>query len=371
MNIENQAHAAEPDQTSSAATLLDDPRPDLNDTEELSDWLLKRYMVSHWDNQLVQRLKMVLKRDGEGNILPEPKRFQNETMGIAVTAPARDGKSFLVQQVLSKVIGEKIDVDKCGPSILYCRLRSEATVKGVYEDICRKTGVTKFPSQMTRAQANDFATVRLKLKGIKIVILDEVHNVLSRAEPVNLFLKTFLQDGGGFCLITIGTGKLHDFIYKDPKNDELAGRLLDFQLEPFSRSDTVDMIGKAIRQFASDAGIKLGRSITSDAYISDRVYDGCKGSYGRCMRLIVMSVIHAREEGVPALDIEDFRSVFDIAFKSFNPVNPFEFSGWGNGANSVEEAGETNSADLLFDDGHPEIPAKKKSRKKAVKVAKS
>ena len=142
MNIENQTASSEFDQTLSTAALLDDPRPDLNDTAELSKWLLRRYMVSDWDNQLVKRLEMVLCRDSEGNILPEPKRFQNETMGIAVTAPAREGKSFLVQQVLPKVLGEKIDVDKCGPSILYCRLRSAATVKGVYEDICRKTGLT-------------------------------------------------------------------------------------------------------------------------------------------------------------------------------------------------------------------------------------
>ena len=370
MNIENQTLAAEPDQTRSAALLQDDPRPDLNDIAKLSDWLLERYMVSNWDNQLVQRLEMVLKRDGEGNILPEPKRFQNETMGIAVTAPAREGKSFLVQQVLAKVLGEKIDVDKCGPSILYCRLRSAATVKGVYEDICRKTGLTKFPSQMTRPQANDLATARLKLRGIKIIILDEVHHILNNSEPVNLFLKTLLQDSGGFCLITIGTGKLRDFIYKDPKNDELAGRLLDFELEPFSRSDTVDMIGKAIRQFASDAGIELGRAITSDPYFYDRVYDGCKGSYGRCMRLIVMSVIRAKEEGATALDIEDFRSVFDITLKSFNPLNPFEFTGWSDGSNADEESGETNSADVLFDDRQPETPAKKKGRKTAVKGGK-
>lgn len=368
MNIESQAHAVEPDQTPSAAAILDDPRPDLNDTPELSRWLLRRYMVSNWDNQLVERLKMVLCRDGEGNILSEPKRFQNETMGIAVTAPAREGKSFLVQQVLPKVLGEKIDVDKCGPSILYCRLRSAATVKGVYEDICRKTGLTKFPSQMTRPQANDLATARLKLRGIKIIILDEVHHILNNSEPVNLFLKTFLQDSGGFCLITIGTGKLHDFIYNDPKNDELAGRLLDFKLEPFSRTDTVDMIGKAIRQFASDADIKLGKSVVNDPYFSDRVYDGCKGSYGRCMRLIVMSVIHAREDGATSLDIEDFRSVFDITFKSFNPLNPFEFSGWGDGMGTVERGGDTNSADLLFDHGQPEIQNKKKSQKRASKV---
>ncbi|KIN72867.1 ATP-binding protein [Sulfitobacter guttiformis] len=364
MNIESQALAAEPDQTPSSAVMLDDPRPGLNDTAELSDWLLKRYMVSNWDNQLVQRLEMVLKRDEDGNILSEPKRFQNETMGIAVTAPAREGKSFLVQQVLSKVLDEEIDVDKCGPSILYCRLRTDATVKGVYKDICAKTGFTTFPAQMTRAQANELATHRLKLKGIKIVILDEVHNLLKPSEPVNLFLKTFLQDGGGYCLITIGTTKLRSFIYDDPQNDELAGRLLDFQLEAFPRSDTVSMIGKAIQQLASDAGLKLNPTVSSDPYFSDRVYDGCKGSYGRCMRLIATSVVRAKEDGAVALDIEDFKATFELTFKHYNPVNPFEFPGWVDGTSA-----EADTSEVLFDNSQSDFRAKNKGRRVNKKVA--
>ena len=92
--------------------------------------------------------------------------------------------------------------------------------------------------------------------------------------------------------------------------------------------------------------------------------------YGRCMRLIVMSVIRAKEEGAIALDIEDFRSVFDIKLKNYNPLNPFEFTGWSDGAKTFEKSGETNPADVLFDDRQPETTAKKKGRKTAVKGGK-
>lgn len=348
--------------------LLGDNHATPNEPDGFSDWLLNRYMVSDWDNQLVQRLALVLKRDADGKFLSDPKRFQNETMGISVTAPAREGKSFLVQKVLSKVLNEEINEEKCGPSILYCRLRTDATVKGVYMDICRKTGFDKFPAQLTRAQANELATHRLKMKGIKIVILDEVHNLLKPSEPVNLFLKTFMQDGGGYCLITIGTPKLHRFIYEDPQNDELAGRLLDFQLQAFPRSVTIRMVGEAIRQLAHDAGLRLSQTVRSDPYFSDRVYEGCKGSYGRCMRLIAMSVLHAKEEGANELDINDFRSVFDLTLKPFNPINPFEFSGWVTGVNAAKDAVETNSSDILFDETQPEVPLKKKGLRKTKKV---
>lgn len=51
-----------------------DPRPGLDDTTALSDWILRRYVSSDWDNQFVERLELVLKRDRDGRLLPEPSQ---------------------------------------------------------------------------------------------------------------------------------------------------------------------------------------------------------------------------------------------------------------------------------------------------------
>ena len=83
-------------------------------------------------------------------------------------------------------------------------------------DICRATGLEVFPSRMTQSEAYVLATHRLKMAGVKIIIIDELHNLLgSKKEAANLFLKGFFHDADGLCLIAIGTERLRQFIYDD------------------------------------------------------------------------------------------------------------------------------------------------------------
>ena len=331
-----------------------------------ADWILQRYMMSPWDNSFYERLGFVLKRDETGKLLPEPKRFQNESMGIAVTAPGREGKTFLVQQVLERLFGEAIDVENNSRQIAYCRLRTDATIKSAYMDICRSTGFEVKNPKLTRAAANDLAMHRLKLAGVKIVVLDEVHNLLrSKSEPVNLFLKTLLQDGGGVCLIVIGTEKLRDFIYDMPENEELAGRLLDFRLDPFSRKQAIDLIALAVSKYAENAKLKLARSLTRDIYFHDRIYDGCRGSYGRCMRLIATSVIQALEQGASSLELADFEAVFDLQFLHFNSENPFRTDYQPSSVTSSSVSDLTQlSGDIDDGSSPPKTPGRKRRVKK-------
>lgn len=341
-----------------------DPRPPQHDVPAFCDWLLRRYVVSDWDNQFVARLKQVLKQDEEGNLLPDPKNYRDERMGIAVTAPAREGKTTMVLQVLERLLHDKVSDKRCGRHISYCRLRTDATTKSVYMDLCRTTGFSNFPAKLTRAEANDLATHRLRLAGVQIVILDELHHLLGKAnEPVNLFLKTLLQDGGGFCVIALGTPKLRTFIFGNDDNDELAGRFYDLPLKGFPPGDTIALIRSAISKMCKDARLGLAPSIAADPFFPDRIYEGCRGSYGRCMRLIATSVVHAVEEGGDALDIEDFREVFELQFLHYNEENPFVLSDWAARAGAGKSP-EVNSACLYFGDGPSTPLAQKRGRRR-------
>lgn len=335
-----------------------DPRPPLDDTPALVDWLLRRYFISRWDNDLVQRLKMVLKRDKEGNLLPEGKVFRTERRGVTVTAASQDGKTTMVVQVMKRLFGDSFTETRCGENVAYCRLRGDATVKSVCMDLCRTTGYNNFPAKLTRTEANELATHRLRLAGIKILVIDEVHNLLGKNEPVNLFLKTLAQDGGGFSVILIGTPKIHEFIYERSENIEMAERYLDLKLLPFERADTIELIHGAIKGIARDAALKLASSIRVDPYFADRIYDGCRGSYGRCMFLIANAVVMALEEGGDTVDIEDFRQVFDLKYLHFNPENPFNLSDWASRASSSEMNHPT------MPDNHLSVEPRVKSRRK-------
>ena len=87
-----------------------DVRPSLDDTPALVDWLLRRYFVSRWDNDLVERLEMVLKRDRDGNLLPEGKVFRTERRGVTVTAASQDGKTTTVVQVMKRLFNDSCSI---------------------------------------------------------------------------------------------------------------------------------------------------------------------------------------------------------------------------------------------------------------------
>ena len=339
-----------------------DPRPPLDDLAALSDWLHRRYVVTDRDNVFVDRLKLVLQRDGDGQFLPVVKRYQEETMGICVTAPAREGKTFMVTQTLARIFGQKIDMKRCGNQILYCRLKTNATAKGVYMDICRATGLDVFPSRMTQSDAYVLATHRMKKSGVKIIIIDEVHNLLGGGkEAANRFLKGFFHDDDGFCLIAIGTERLRSFIYNDPNNAELSGRFLDFPLLNVSETSTVIMIQHALKKLTDEIELKIGSSIKSDPYFANRIYDGCRGSFGRCMRLLTTSIVYALEDGAKTVEVEDFAAVFDLQFLHFNGENPFTVRNWAARVGSAPDG--IDVGDILFDDGHIEPIKKTRGRK--------
>ena len=115
---------------------------------------------------------------------------------------------------------------------------------------------------MTRPEAGDLAAHRLRMAGITIVVIDEVHNLNDPKDVINTFLKTLVQDGGGFCVILIGTPKVRKFIYDDPEHLELAERYLDLPLKPFARAASIELINRAIKEVSHDAGVRLAPSIT-------------------------------------------------------------------------------------------------------------
>lgn len=348
--MENHVDGANPPDPGAPPSTDHDPRPSLDDTPAVVEWILRRYFVSKWDNEFMERLGMVLRRDKDGNLLPEGKLFRTERKGVTVTAVSQDGKTTLVMQVLKRLFNDSFTDTRCGEKIAYCRLRGDATLISVYKDLCRSTGYFNFPAKLTRTEANDLAMHCLRKKGITIIVIDEIHNLLKNTEPVNLFLKTLVQDGTGFCVILIGTPKVHDFIYKDSDNIELAERYFEMALERFSRDETIGLINGAIMGIARDAAIKLAMSIRADPYFADRIYDGCRGSYGRCMFLIANAVVRALEEGGDTVDIEDFRRIFDLKYRHFNPENPFVISDWASRASAIILAAPTAETDIRTGD---------------------
>ena len=342
-----------------------DPRPPHDDSSAFVEWLLRRYWISDWDNEFIRRLKLVLKRDNEGNLLPEGKLVRVEQKGIAVTGRSQDGKTTLVCQVLRRLFNDSFTEEKCGEKIAYCRLRGEATVKSVSQDLCRKTGYNAFSDRMTRAETNELAVHRLRQAGIKIVIIDEVHNLLgNKRDRPDLYLKSLAQEEG-FCVILIGTLKARDFIYDDPEHEELAERYYDFPLIPFDRPKAIELINGALQQFSRDSEVKLGASIRNDPYFADRIYDGVQGSFGRCMVMIASAIAFAHEEGGNTVEVQDFREFYQLKYARLSPENPFARTDWSARVLATMSTASDTSTAFFDDDAAPASPPKpRRGRKK-------
>jgi predicted AAA+ superfamily ATPase len=245
-------------------------------------------------------------------------------MGVVVSAPPRVGKTFLTHKIIERVIGDDLVANPLGKKALYCRLRSDSTVKSVYRAICKATGCSAIPERTTRAQLEELMSQRFEVTGTRVLIIDEMHHLLgSKKEPVNLFLKSLIQDQPAICPILIGTNRLREFIFDDEANDEIGGRMFDMHLTPFSEAEFTRLLNIAIPKYAECAGVGVSPEITADPQFAKRIYVGCKASFGRAMRLIATSTIHAKEEGGHQVEPDDYRFVFDLQFKRFNPQNPF------------------------------------------------
>lgn len=338
-----------------------DPRPSREDISDFSEWLLRRYFFSTWDNQFVERLEMILKRDRNGYLLPEGKQFRSERRGVCITAISQDGKTTMVWQVLKRLFADSFTESKCGERIAYCRLRGEASVKSICQDLCRTTGYNKFPVKMTRPEASDLAVHRLRMAGITMIVIDEVHNMSDHPDVINRFLKTLAQDGGGFSVILVGTPKVRERIYGDAAHLELAERYLDLPLLPFSREEAIGLINTALKELARDAEVRLAPSIKKDPYFADRIYDGLHGSFGRCMFLIVNAIIRTIEQDGDAVEADDFRKIFDMKYLHFNAQNPFIRHDWADRAEALSARGAGSSA-VFFGDGEVPTPKKKRGR---------
>lgn len=345
-----------------------DPRPPLDRHAEVSDWIHRRHIVTPWELELVERLEMILKKDSEGRLTAEPRRFRQENMGLMILGPPRIGKTELVRHVMWKYLGEDIGSPDQSGAVLYYRVHSEATVKGLSQDISERCGGPANLGRMRRAEAQALAQHRMELAGVRLLIIDEMHNALGRtSEPVALFLKGLLQDSHGLAVIIIGTDKLKKYL-ELPEHEEAHDRLIELRLEPFEREEGLSVISKALQHYSDALGLTLANDITGDPHFSARILDAYRGSHGRCMRLIATTVVFALENGRSCVGLEDFEEMFR-KLPGGAGDNPFEPADYATAAAAAAALAQGDLLQRIFEataeTGRPK--RKRKARKAASK----
>ena len=315
-----------------------DPRPPLNQFGDVSDWLHRRYINNEWVLALVKSLGQVLKKDQEGRLLPEARAFGKENMGVAVIGPSRSGKSALVNHVFSKYIGEDLRDQARGENALYYRVKGDATAKSLCLDICDMCGYSAPRRHITRHEAQALAAHRMKLAGVKLLVIDELHNALGRRdEPVDLLLKGFLQDSHGLAVVVIGTEVLGDFL-ADPAKNEVEGRFWETKLDPFELPEFLHVVRAALRQYADALNITLGPDVENDPHFPLRIIEGSGFSMGLSMRLIATVMVSVHENGQGSASRYHFHEMFARMPGLARRHNPFIVDDYSAMADLAEAA---------------------------------
>lgn len=286
-------------------------------------------------------------------------------MGVAVIGPSRSGKSALVSHVFSKYIGEDLRDQARGENALYYRVKGDATAKSLCLDICDMCGYSAPRRHITRHEAQALAAHRMKLAGVKLLVIDELHNALGRRdEPVDLLLKGFLQDSHGLAVVVIGTEVLGDFL-ADPEKKEVEGRFWETKLDPFDLPKFLNIVRAALRQYADALNIKLGPDVENDPHFPLRIIEGAGFSMGLSMRLIATVMVSVHENGDGSASRYHFREMFARMPGLARRHNPFMIDDYSAMADLAEAATTGSSINGLLGGDETQVGVKANKGKRA------
>lgn len=190
------------------------------------NWLKDRYWKFGQDSELAGHLEGLFEPDEDGQMTAQPciDPLTGEAKGVMLIAGSEWGKTALIRRALrsSRVLTEH-HVDQPGNTLLVTAPPT-ATLKKLAEMILEQTGYAKVDSRMRGADAWELVIHRLGLIGIKLVIIDECHHLLTSGPGKDVpsaiqSLKHIMQARSGVALMIAGVPALRDAIKSEPTRE--------------------------------------------------------------------------------------------------------------------------------------------------------
>jgi hypothetical protein len=293
-------------------------------------WLGERYWKFGRDDALADYLCDLYDVDEEGGMTAEPRRdpLTGETRGLMVLAKSGSGKTAMFMRAMrnSKVLN---DTDKgSSRNTLFITVKPEATIKGLAKEIAKETGYPEFDSRINALEAWDIARRRLKMTGIKTLVIDECHHLLRKGSGRDIpgsiqALKNMMQEDHAVALIIIGVPELRDAIQQEPSGETLR------RFDAFYPPDIQD--GSAEAHFFSRclnlSADKLGIGINPEEEMAERILFAEHGEAGRSAKLAKEVLRQAVIKKRTALSLADAERIFIKGNKAM-PMTPFCPGDW-------------------------------------------
>ncbi|ATG47778.1 transposase [Celeribacter ethanolicus] len=254
-------------------------------TARTLEHLRSLHVGSDMDTELTGQLARLLKRDGEGELSPEPIRFTrtNETRGIMVVGGAGSGKSHLVHRALMKfpVLAEG---EYGRPRFLECSVPSPATLKSMVLEMLEKSGYgTVSPTRQVWSLVQ-ILRERMRVTGTVVLWIDEAHDLFCADRNLILrALKALMQGEDAVIVVLSGTEELAQVIRTDPQVQRRFSTVAFATLVP-------ELHGDLFQQIVVDYCHRAGLGAPVEADLVGRVFHGARYRFGRAIELIVRAI---------------------------------------------------------------------------------
>lgn len=197
-------------------------------------WLAERYLRMERDEKFGAKLEALFEKTSDGTTTDCPLRdpLNQETAGFSLIGPSGTGKTAILKRALKSQTAFRSASPEAGGNALLVTVPPEATSKSLAEEVARQTGYGAIAARANGYQAWGIVRHRLRLLGIRLLIIDEAHHLLRPGPGRDILgalqsLKHLLQGEDSTAVILAGVDKLKQGLLQDP---ETARRFKPFEL---------------------------------------------------------------------------------------------------------------------------------------------
>ena len=237
-------------------------------------------------NEALERLEALLH-------WPKKQRMPN----LLIVGPTNNGKSMIIEKFRrANRLRNGDDADRESISIVAVQMPSDPSIDRFYAMLLAAVGAPLRP-RMRTAELEQKALGLLRAVGARVLIIDELHNILAgptRTQREFLNLIRFLGNELKIPIVGVGTKEAYLAIRSD---DQLENRFEPISLPTWQDGDDLRSL---LSSFAASYPLRR-RSVLGTEEVARYVVGRSEGTIGEIAKLLSASAIAAIETGAEAI----------------------------------------------------------------------